>query len=60
MININVYLKCEIWEENAMRQTKWIRTLTKPQIYWRPRIMDPETKELQANTKEKIIGMSNL
>ena len=42
-----------------MRQTKWIRTLTKPQIYWRPRIMDPETKELQANTKEKIIGMSN-
>lgn len=48
---------CEIWEENAMRQTKWIRTLTKPQIYWRPRIMDPETKELQANTKEKIIDL---
>jgi len=48
---------CEIWEENSLRQTKWIRTLTKPQVYWRPRIMDPETKELQANTKEKIIDM---
>lgn len=45
------------WEDQAMERTKYIRTATTPVIYWKPRILDPDTKELQKKSKQKVLDL---
>lgn len=47
----------EIWEIKAVEQAKYIRTACKPEIFWKPRIMDADTKELQKLSKEKTLEL---
>ena len=50
------FFQREIWEIKAVEQAKYIRTACKPEIFWKPRIMDADTKELQKLSKEKTLG----
>jgi len=45
------------WEEHALEQSKYIRTTAEPHIYWKPRIMEAEAKELNKKTKEKVMEL---
>lgn len=45
------------WEDHAMEQAKYIRTLAKPQLYWKPRIMEAGAKELLKKSKDKVIDL---
>ena len=40
-----------------MERAKYIRTATTPVIYWKPRILDPDTKELQKKSKQKVLDL---
>lgn len=41
----------EIWEESTRHQVHFIKTTTSPVLFWRPKIFDDNTTELQAKTE---------
>lgn len=44
----------EIWEESHRHLVNFIKTSTKPEIYWRPKVMDEKTTELRIKTEQEI------
>lgn len=44
----------EIWEESHRHLVNFIRTATKPEIFWRPKVMDDKTTELKNKTQQEI------
>lgn len=44
----------EIWEESQRCQRNFIKTSTKPEIFWRPKILDDKTSELKNKTEQEV------
>jgi hypothetical protein len=44
----------EIWEESNRHLVNFIKTSTKPEIFWRPKVMDDKTTELRIKSEEEI------
>lgn len=44
----------EIWEESTRHQVHFIKTNTSPALFWRPKIFDDKTTELQSKTEQEV------
>lgn len=44
----------EIWEESHRHLVNFIKTSAKPEIYWKPKVMDDKTTELRSKTEKEI------
>lgn len=44
----------ETWENSTRHQVNFIKTSTKPEIFWRPKIFDDTTTELKAKTEQDV------
>lgn len=44
----------EIWEESVRHQVHFIKTTTKPEIFWQPKVFDDKTTELKSKTEHEI------
>lgn len=47
----------QVWEESQKRFVNYIKTTTKPALFWLPKIMDPKTTALQTKTSDEITEM---